>query len=148
MKSKELVILKELKEKFDGVIHKIDELDNKRINLLIKPDSLIEVSKFLYKKKKARFIIASGIHSKKGFEIIYHYSMDKTGHIINLQVILPHENPEIESLTKLFSAAEWIEREIHELLGINFREHPNLVPLISKDNWPEGTYPYRKDFKA
>lgn len=148
MKSKEQVILKELKDRFDAAIRKIDELDNKRIYLLINPDSLIEISKFLYKKKKARFIIASGIHSKKGFEIIYHYSMDKSGHIINLQVILPHENPEIESLTTIFSAADWIEREIHELLGIKFKGHPNLVPLISKDNWPVGTYPYRKNFKA
>ena len=148
MKSKELIIVEELKERFDGEILKIDEPDNKRIYLLINPDSLTEISKFLYKKKKARFIIASGLHSKIGFEIIYHYSMDETGHIINLQAILPHEDPEIESLTNLFSAAEWIEREIHEILGIKFRGHPNLVPLISKDNWPEDTYPYRKDFKA
>lgn len=148
MKSKELIIEEELKDRFNGAIRKIDKPDNKRIYLLIKSDSLIEISNFLYEKKKARFIIATGLHSKKGFEIIYHFSMDKTGHIINIQAILPHENPEIESLTKLFSAAEWIEREIFELLGIKFKGHPNLVPLISKDNWPEGTYPYRKDFKA
>lgn len=148
MKSKELIIEEELKDRFNGAIRKIDNPDNKRIYLLIKSDSLIEISNFLYEKKKARFIIATGLHSKKGFEIIYHFSMDKTGHIINIQAILPHENPEIESLTKLFSAAEWIEREIFELLGIKFKGHPNLVPLISKDNWPEGTYPYRKDFKA
>ena len=67
--------------------------------------------------------------------------------MINLQVILPHEKPEVKSLTGLFSAVEWIEREMHELLGIEFTGHPNMVPLLSEGNWPKGTYPFRKEFK-
>ena len=122
------------------------EHNSKRITLRIDPGALLKMTEHFFRDKEIRFIIASGLHSKKGFEILYHFSNDKSGHVINLHVILPHENPEIRSLTGVFSAAEWIEREIHELLGINFKGHPNLVPLISKDNWPEGTYPYRKNF--
>jgi len=120
--------------------------NSKRISFSIDPEALVKISEFLITKKKFRFIIASGLHSKKGFEILYHFSYDISGHIINLNVLLQHEKPEIASLTSISSAANWIEREIHELLGINFTGHPGLVPLISKDNWPEGTYPYRKDF--
>jgi NADH-quinone oxidoreductase subunit C len=140
--------INELNDRFSGKIRKTSELKQNRITVLIDPGSLFNISEFLFKEKKFRFIIASGLHTREGFEILYHYSLDTTGHIINLQVILPHENPEIDSLTKLFSAAEWIEREIHELLGIKFKGHPNLVKLLSKENWPEGTYPYRKDFNA
>jgi len=137
----------ELSRRFSKEIKGIAELSEKRISVLIHPNALIQISDFLFNEKKFRFIIASGLHTKEGFEILYHFSNDKTGHIINLNALMSHENPEIESLTVLFPAAEWIEREIYELLGIHFKGHPNLVKLISKENWPEGTYPYRKDFK-
>ena len=141
-------LIKELNDRFREDILETVKLNDKRTNILINPSKLFPVSEFIFKERKWRFIIASGLHTKKGFEIYYHFSHDETGHIINLHVVLPHENPEIKSLTGLFSAAEWIEREIYELLGIKFRGHPNLVKLLSKDNWPEGTYPYRKDFNA
>jgi len=41
--------------------------------------------------------------------------------------------------------AEWIEREIHEMFGVNFKGHPNLKHLLLKDDWPEGNYPLRRD---
>lgn len=140
--------IKELNNKFGKEILNILEINDKRLTMRILPESLLPLSGFLFKDLKYRFIIASGFHTREGFEILYHFSFDKTGQIINLHVILPHEDPEIESLTRLFSAADWIEREIYELLGIRFTGHPNLVKLLSKENWPEGIYPFRKDFKA
>ena len=98
----------------------------------------------MYHDQYFRFIIASALQTKKGFEIYYHFSFDSTGLILNLHVILPEAKPEIESLTVLFEGASWIEREMHEILGINFLNHPNLEKLISQGNWAEGVYPYRK----
>jgi len=46
----------------------------------------------------------------------------------------------------MFNASNWIEREMHELFGIDFINHPNQEKLISEGNWAEGVYPYRKDF--
>jgi NADH-quinone oxidoreductase subunit C len=141
-------LIQELKDHFSEGILDVMHPANKRVIFTINPDYILQVSKFLYEVKKLRFIIASALHTKKGYEILYHFSDDKAGLIINIHVVLTQDKPEIRSLTGLFSAAEWIEREMYELLGINFQGHPNLVKLISKDNWPEGTYPYRKDFKA
>jgi NADH:ubiquinone oxidoreductase subunit C len=45
-------------------------------------------------------------------------------------------------------AAEWIEREMWELLGIRFRNHPDLRHLLLSDDWPEGKYPLRRDYRA
>jgi len=53
------------------------------------------------------------------------------------------DKPEIDSLAQLFPGAEWIEREIWELLGINFSGHPNLRHLLLIDEWPQGEYPLR-----
>jgi NADH:ubiquinone oxidoreductase subunit C len=74
--------------------------------------------------------------------------MDQSGLILNLHVILNRDKPEIESLSNMFNASNWIEREMHELFGINFLNHPNQDKLISEGNWAEGVYPYRKDFKS
>jgi NADH-quinone oxidoreductase subunit C len=101
----------------------------------------------LYKTAGFRFIIASALHTKRGFEIHYHFSEDATGLILNIHVILDKINPQIESLSNMFNASNWIEREMHELLGINFLNHPNQDKLISEGNWAEGVYPLRKEFK-
>ncbi len=57
------------------------------------------------------------------------------------------KNPQIDSITPIIQGAEWIEREMWELLGINFVGHPNLVHLLLMDDWPEGKFPLRHDHK-
>lgn len=114
-----------------------------RATVTIKPDAIVRAADYLYSNLKFRFIIASALETKKGFEIYYHFSNDSTGLVANLHVVLPKKKPEIESLTSKFEAANWIEREMHELFGINFLNHPNLEKLISEGNWAEGVYPYR-----
>lgn len=145
MKNK--AIIEEISNRFGDNMLNATAHNGVRITIDIHPASLVSLAEYFFREKGFRFIIASGLHTKQGFEIFYHFSNDGSGHVINLHVTLPHEQPEINSLTGIFPAANWIEREIHELLGINFKGHPNLEPLLSEDNWPQGTYPYRKDFK-
>ena len=57
---------------------------------------------------------------------------------------VPKENAAIESLTDVFSGADWHEREAHEMFGIEFRGHPNLIKLYLPDAF-EG-YPLRKSY--
>ena len=141
-------IIEKLKNDFKPEILEITEKNQRRIIITIKPDAILKVAEYLYKSEGFRFIIASALHTKKGFEIHYHFSKDSVGLILNLHVILDRNNPEAESLSNMFSASNWIEREMHELFGINFRNHPNQDKLISEGNWAEGVYPYRKDFKS
>ncbi len=140
-------IIEKFKEKFHTDIIEIAVKNQKRIIITMKPDSIINASCYLYKTAGFRFIIASALHTKRGFEIHYHFSEDATGLILNIHVILDKVNPQIESLSNMFNASNWIEREMHELLGINFLNHPNQEKLISEGNWAEGVYPLRKEFK-
>ncbi len=142
----ELIIAK-FKAKFNSDILEIAVKNQKRIIISIKPESLINVAGYLYRGEGFRFIIASALHTKKGFEIHYHFSKDSIGLILNIHVILDKDKPQIESLSNMFNASNWIEREMHELLGINFLNHPNQEKLISEGNWAEGIYPLRKEFK-
>jgi Ni,Fe-hydrogenase III component G len=141
-------IIGKLKEEFKTGILEVTVKNQKRIIVTIKPDSLLNTAGYLYKSAGFRFIIASAVHTKKGFEIHYHFSKDSDGLILNLHVILNRDKPEVESLSNMFNASNWIEREMHELFGINFLNHPNQDKLISEGNWAEGVYPYRKEFKS
>ena len=140
-------IIEKLKERFGSDIIEVNTRNNKRSVVTIDPGSLLKVAEYLYKEASLRFIIASAIHTKRGFEIHYHFSCDETGLVLNIHVILNSEKPKIESLSNMFNASNWIEREMHELFGINFLNHPNQEKLISEGNWAEGVYPYRKEFK-
>lgn len=128
----------------EDVIH-IIPLHAGRVDLIVRPERIINIAEYLYKNLEFRFIIASALHSKAGIEIYYHFSHDPSGFIYNLHVTLDPQKTDIESLTPLFSGANWIEREMHEILGIQFLHHPGLDKLISEGNWAEGVYPYRKD---
>jgi len=134
------------KKFYDDTVAISQDKPNRAI-VTIRPGVIKGVAEYLYRSEGYRFIIATAIHTRKGFEIYYHFSFDAEGLILSLHVILDKENPRIESLSNMFSASNWIEREMHELFGIDFLHHPNQEKLLSEGNWAEGVYPYRKEFK-
>lgn len=139
--------IEKFKEKFSSEIIEILIKNQRRIIISIRPDFITDIAGYLFKGEEFRFIIASALQTRRGFEIHYHFSKDSIGLILNIHVILDKDKPQIESLSNLFNASNWIEREIHELFGINFLNHPNQEKLISEGNWAEGVYPLRKEFK-
>jgi NADH-quinone oxidoreductase subunit C len=141
-------IIARIAQEFKGELLNTEVKNQRRAILTIKPEAILKIAAYLYKAAGFRFIIASAVHTKKGFEIHYHFSNDPTGLILNLHVVLDPEKPEIESLSNMFNASNWIEREMHELFGIVFLNHPEPGKLISEGNWAEGVYPYRKEFKS
>jgi len=140
--------LEQIKEDFPGMILGLESRNERRYTLHIDPGTIVPLSEHLFRTLDFRFIIATALHTRAGFEIYYHFSYDPSGLILNLHVVLDNQKPEIESITPLFEAGNWIEREMYELFGINFLNHPNLEKLLSEGNWAEGVYPYRKSFKS
>jgi len=65
--------------------------------------------------------------------------------MVTVKVPVPKENCELESIASLISGANWIEREIAELLGVNFLNHPDPGRLLLAEDWPEGKYPLRQE---
>jgi len=139
------VIKQGIEAKWSGEIREIDLKSEKRLFVTINPEYLPDAAKYLFDDLRCRFITASALQSKHGFEIYYHFSVDVIGLIINVHVVLPESKPEVESLANISVATNWIEREMHELFGIDFLNHPNLEKLISEGNWEEGEYPLRKN---
>lgn len=137
-------IQESIKEKLGSKIINWYQHSAKRIYISVKPTEIKEVAGILFNDLNLRFATASGQDTPKGMEILYHFSFDQTGEIISLRVLIEDKKkPEIDSLAPLFPGAEWIEREMWEMLGINFIGHPNLKRLLLADEWPEGKYPLR-----
>ena len=83
---------------------------------------------------------------KDGLNIIYHLTSTIHNHIIVLRVILTNkENPIADSVSNLWAAAEYYEREVFDLFGIKFTNHPDLRRLFLDEDWVG--YPLRKDYK-
>ncbi len=136
--------LAEIKDKLTAIEQKADN----RIYLSCEVENSYAVNKFLFEDIGARFCITTGIDSDDCFEILYHFSYDQTGCVITVKAFIrDREKPAIESIAPFLPAAEWIEREIHDILGIEFKNHPNMRRLILADDWPEGVYPLRKEVK-
>jgi len=142
-------IADEIKEKLKEKIADWYQHSLRRIYFSVKPKDIKEVAHFLFRELGLRFVIATGQDTPQGLEILYHFSFDKTGEIISARVLIEDKkNPEIDSLATMFPAAEWIEREMWELLGINFIGHPNLKRLLLTEEWPEGKYPLRHEHES
>ena len=123
----------------------LKDRSERRVYVTIKKEILPKIARYLFKDVRARFVIASGVDTRSAIEILYHFSIDEIGLIVSLRIILDKSDLEVDSLTPIMKCAEWIEREIHELLGVNFKGHPNPKHLLLKDDWPKGDYPLRRD---
>jgi NADH:ubiquinone oxidoreductase subunit C len=79
------------------------------------------------------------------FMAVYHLESTKHHHLLVIKVkIEGRENPEIDSLAAVYPASEFFEREVFDLFGISYKNHPNLKRLFLDDDFG---YPLRKDFK-
>ncbi len=78
------------------------------------------------------------------FEVVVHLYSLVHNHRLRVKIVLEEAKAEIDSITPLWVAADWYERECHEMYGIRFKGHPNLAPLLLYEGF-EG-YPLRKDY--
>jgi NADH-quinone oxidoreductase subunit C len=82
---------------------------------------------------------------KTHLTVVYHFSSTTYRHTIVVKANLDGANPEIETVSDIWRTAEFHEREVYDLFGVNFLGHPDLRRLILTDDF-EG-YPLRKDFE-
>jgi len=140
------MIEKKVKEALGNKIVKWEKKNERRYYIEIKKEDLEEIAKMLFNDLKLRFSIASGVDTIDHFEILYHFSCDEEDKFFSLRLRLDKKKPEAPSISGIITAAKWIEREMWELLGINFVGHPGLKRLLLTDDWPKGVCPLRKDF--
>jgi NADH-quinone oxidoreductase subunit C len=77
------------------------------------------------------------------FEVVYHLQSIAGKQRLRLKARVSGENPEIDSACAIYRSANWYEREVFDLFGVRFLNHPNLTRIMMPDDWPG--HPLRKD---
>ncbi len=124
-------------------------LKHEHLYLNINSENLIDVAIFLKTNKETKFkqlidITAVDYPEKeKRFKLVYLF----LSHEFNQRILIDYEINEkeiVKSLTSVFPSANWMEREVFDMYGINFKDHPDLRRILTDYSF-EG-HPLRKDF--
>ncbi len=111
----------------------------------VAPGDLHEVVRYLFRTMGCRLSTATGMEMYRGLEVLYHFSHDPTGQYFCPRVVMSDKkNPQMPSIAPLVKGAEWIEREMAELLGITFEGHPRPIPLLTRNHPNPPDKPLRK----
>jgi Ni,Fe-hydrogenase III component G len=138
-------LLEIIKKNFGTNILGIEIVTPRRIYIDIKPEYLKKATDFLFNQIKCRFSIATGIDEKEHMEILYHFSFDKDGVFFSLKVRLDRKKPVIDTIADIIIGAKWIEREMHELLGIEFTGNEDMRSLLLSPDYKGRKHPLKKD---
>ncbi|MGQ9629297.1 MAG: NADH-quinone oxidoreductase subunit C [bacterium] len=138
-------ILSTIREAQGDKILEVVEKSPRQTFVSVSPEAVCDFNRYLFERMGGRLVTASGVDARDGVEILYHFCFDSLGRTITVKTKVPKPDLKVRSTASFLPAAEWIEREIHDLLGVEFEGHPNLKRLILADDWPEGVYPLRKD---
>ncbi|MCZ6580402.1 MAG: NADH dehydrogenase (quinone) subunit D [Nitrospirae bacterium] len=147
-------VLETLQSKFPSTMVSVRE-DQMRgdLSVQVSAEGLSEVAQFLHDDPGLAFDHITDICSAdypddlERFEVIYHFLSLPTGTRIRVKARVPEENPSIASVSHIWKGANFLEREVFDLMGIRFEGHPDLRRILLPEDFDEG-YPLRKDFPA
>jgi len=123
----------------------------RRVYLTLKKESILDGVSFLKKEFGGTHVSTiTGLETEESFEVLYHMATRPKGLgeveiEVTVRVLLPKDNPTVTSITSVIPGAVLYEREVHDLVGINFEGHPGLSRLVLPDDWPDDLYPLRKE---
>ena len=132
-----------------GTKIKKTEIKHKQIYVEIEKENLIDATLFIKTNKNTKFrqlidiTVVDYPEKSQRFKVVYLF----LSHEFNQRLILSYyinENEVISSLTPIYPAANWMEREVFDMYGVSFKDHPDLRRILTDYNF-EG-HPLRKDF--
>ena len=128
---------------------KSSKIENNELLIEIEENELLDVVQFLKSNEKCKFrqlIDIAGVdypENEKRFELIYLFLSHE--HNLRIKLLIKFQiNQTIVSLTKIFPSANWMEREVFDMYGVKFKNHPDLRRILT-DYGFKG-HPLRKDF--
>ena len=120
------------------------------LTIHVRKEKVIEIIQFLYDEESLQFRFLTdlcGVHNPDAgekFTVVYHLHSLTNNYRVRLKITLGGEYPEVATLTGIFPAANWMERETYDFYGIIFKGHPNLKRILNVDDML--IFPMRKEF--
>jgi NADH (or F420H2) dehydrogenase, subunit C len=141
--------IKKLEQAFPGVVKKIITAFGETA-IIVEKDDVKRVCRLLKEDKELSFDLLSDFggvdyqgKKDKRFELVYQLYSTRTHQRLRVKTEVG-ENESVPTMTGLWRAADWPERECHEMFGIEFEGHPDLMRLLTIEEF-DG-FPLRKDF--
>ena len=135
-------------EGYDSSVIQSGAIDVGQLILYVDPSKIVDICRFL--KQEQKFTRLSAVTAldwlpiEPRFEVVYFLHSLKKNERLRLKCKVSGDEPEIDSVTGVWQGANWYEREVFDLFGIRFRNHPNLTRIMMPEDW-DG-YPLRKDY--
>jgi Ni,Fe-hydrogenase III component G len=142
-------LVKQIKANFADAVLKVENPSPDSVYLSIKLESLTAVVDSLTNQIGARFMTITGTDERNlsgNLVANYIFSFDKEKFFLVLKAEVDATNALVDSISHIVPGANWSEREIRDLVGLQFKNHPDPRRLILSDDFPEGMHPLRKDF--
>ena len=141
-----LKIYERVKERFPD---KVLEISDRKPDpfAVVAPDAIVPIGRFLCGDPETAMDCLNnqtGVDYKDRIEVVYHLFSYEHRHGCVLKVKLPRDNPTVATVEGIWRAANWMEREIFDLLGVTFEGHSDLRRILMPEDWPG--HPLRKDF--
>jgi NADH-quinone oxidoreductase subunit C/D len=147
-------LLETLKARFpDSVLSVHDDTVRGELSVRVVADHMVEIATFLHDDPAMAFDHITDVCSAdypddpERFEVIYHLLSLPHGTRLRIKARLTEDHPTIASVSGVWKGANFMEREVYDLMGITFSGHPDLRRILMPEDYAEG-YPLRKDFPA
>ncbi|CUQ66352.1 NADH dehydrogenase (quinone) subunit D [Candidatus Nitrospira inopinata] len=141
-----------LRKKFpEGVLSVHTDTARSEVTVHVAASKILELARYLHDEPDAQFDHITDIcsadypDSRQRFEVIYQLLSIPHEKRIRLKARVPEEHPVIDSVTGVWRGAEFMEREVYDMMGIRFAGHPDLRRILLPEDYAEG-HPLRKDF--
>ncbi|HVQ36454.1 MAG TPA: NADH-quinone oxidoreductase subunit C [Pyrinomonadaceae bacterium] len=142
-------LVKTLRARFDGAVGEALEFVG-QVSVRIEPDRIVEVCTFLRDDEETSFNYLSDLtcvhypmRQDAPLEIVYNLYSISRNERVRLKVSIS-ESSGVDSVTNVWPTANWMEREVYDLFGVNFKNHPDLRRILLPADW-DG-HPLRKDY--
>lgn len=129
----------------------ISEIPNSvPFGVIIPKENLVAVGEALHKNPSCYFDMLTCVTGVDNgpeagtMEVIYHVYSIPFHQSLALKVMVSRENPEVETISSLWKSANWLEREVYDMFGIVFKNHPDLRRILMPADWKG--FPLRKDY--
>jgi NADH:ubiquinone oxidoreductase subunit C len=142
--------VKIIKANHPDLIVSADVLRSKRVTAVVKREGFIKVAKSLRDNLGFKLPVSGGAidyPKEEKMQMMYYLMNPDTNLMLIYKVDLPRDDLKLPSLTEIWEAMSFHEREAHEMFGIEFEGHDNMIPLLLPPDW-RGGHPLRKDFKG